>query len=115
MNNEFLEKLGLSCEVISAIMTEHQKAISDKEKSHAAFKNRVITALVDGACPSSASAKAEIIRHLSECEGDINEALASLKISDPDAFLSPKNECPVFSSSVSVEEKLGEISYTRIR
>lgn len=141
MKREFLEELGLSRELIDRIISEHGKstealrnkctsleetakcaeelsaALEGERAAFSAFRSGVIAELVDGARPSSALARAELIRRLSEVEdGSLNKALSDLRVAEPDAFLSVRAELPVFSEDTSVHAPApSPIPFSRIR
>ena len=141
MKREFLEGLGLSCELVDSIIAEHGRsvealksrcnalegrvereaelssALENERAAFSAFKSGVIRELVNEARPSSSMAREELTRRLNECgDGSIRQTLSDLRISEPDAFAQATSELPVFSEhSTSPSPTPTSIPFSRIR
>lgn len=111
------EALGQELDSLKEEKGNIEKTLAKVSEEYSTFKHGVISELIEEARPSSALAKKELERILSENEkGDLKKALRELKSEYPDAFSSDGHDLPVFSAVSSYSEvSVNGLNFSRVR
>jgi predicted nucleic acid-binding Zn-ribbon protein len=114
LRSEALTKAEADLTALAEEVEGLKASLAEAKGTFAAFRDKTIAAVLADARPSSALARAELIRRLTQAseEGkDLTDTLRQLREEDPDAFAEEDVSLPVFTAScASVAEGLTSLS-----